>query len=474
MSDARAAFLAGEHLITSDVRTIQSPYDKRPVAKICFGDAQDLDRAIGLAAQKASELAAWPAHERAAVLDRTREILATKIDEFSQAIVAEAGKPIDIARSEVLRCLDTFTDAALAARTLTGEMIPLDAASSGEGRLGMIRRFPVGPVAGISPFNFPLNLVAHKIAPAVAAGCPMVLKPASQTPTAALMLADVLGQAGLPKGALSVLPLSHTEAGALSTDPRLRLLSFTGSPDVGWALKKRASHMRVLLELGGNAGNIVCEDADIDRACQKLAGGAFAYAGQSCISVQRIYIHRDIFPSFVKAYTSHIRDNVRAGDPNDHGIMVGPLISPEDAVRVQKWVQEAIDNGAELACGGEYQGSVFQPTVLLNPQHDDRVVSCEVFGPVVSLFPYDDLEQAFSAINDSPYGLQAAIFTRDLETVLRAHETLEVGGVMHNEASAFRVDLMPYGGIKGSGLGREGPRHAVYEYTEPRILVLSR
>jgi glyceraldehyde-3-phosphate dehydrogenase (NADP+) len=398
----------------------------------------------------------------------------SRVDSFADAIMREAGKPISIARGEVMRCLDTFTDAALAARSLSGAMEPLAAAPSGQGRLGIVRRFPVGPVAGISPFNFPLNLVAHKVAPAIASGCPLVLKPSSQTPTSALLLASLLREAGLPEGALSVLPMSHSIAGPLTDDARLKLLSFTGSPEVGWDLKQRARHMKVLLELGGNAGNIVCKDADLSLAVQRLAVGAFAYAGQSCISVQRIFVHSSIVDAFTQAFVQHTREQIAYGDPSDERVLVGPLISIEDALRVESWIQQACSSGAHLACGGTRSDAVIAPTILTGCDADLPIMCQEVFGPVASIVPFDDLETAFSRVNDSPFGLQAGIFTQNIDNVFSAHERLEVGGVMHNESSAFRVDLMPYGGVKQSGTGREGPRHAVYEYTEPRILVIRR
>jgi len=469
---SRALFLAGEFVSTSTVKEVLSPYDGSVVAEVCFADSEHVEAAISAAHARARDHKNWPAHQRAELLERARAGVEARLEGFAEAIMNEAGKPRSLALGEAKRCLDTFTDAAYAARSPLDTVEPLEALSSGAGRLGIVKRVPVGPVAGISPFNFPLNLVAHKVTAALAAGCPMVLKPASQTPTAALLLAEVLQDAGLPAGMLSVLPMGHQNAGPLAEDPRIKLLSFTGSPEVGWALKARARHMRVLLELGGNAGNIVCPDADIELAANRLAVGGFAYAGQSCISVQRVYAHSSIFGDFVDALVDFTKKNVLAGDPTREDVIAGPLISPADADRVESWTEAAQSAGAEVACGTGRVGNVIEPTILLKTSEELPVMAREVFGPLLNVVPYDRLEDAFARVNASEFGLQAAIFTGDISTVMKAHEELEVGGVIHNDASAFRVDLMPYGGVKNSGLGREGPRHAIYEYTEPRILVV--
>ena len=469
---SKALFLAGEFVETSRVKPVLNPYDRSLVSEICFGAPEHLELAIEAAHERLRKNSNWLAHLRAEVLERARAGIESRLDDFADAIVKEAGKPRGLAIGEVKRCLDTFTDAAYAARSPLDSVEPLEALASGAGRVGLVKRVPVGPVAGISPFNFPLNLVAHKVTAAIAAGCPMVLKPASQTPSPALLLAAVLQEAGLPPGMLSVLPLNHQDASPLAEDPRIKLLSFTGSPEVGWRLKTQAQHMRVLLELGGNAGNIVCSDADLDLAVSRLAMGGFAYAGQSCISVQRIYVHSSVYAAFVDSLVAYTSAQVGFGDPEGEGVITGPLISAGDADRVERWIRDACDSGAERALGGGREGNVVEPTILLNTGDSEDVMAKEVFGPVVNVLPYDELDEAISRVNESQFGLQAAIFTQDISNVMKAHAEFEVGGVVHNDASAFRVDLMPYGGVKNSGLGREGPRHAIYEYTEPRILIL--
>jgi glyceraldehyde-3-phosphate dehydrogenase (NADP+) len=338
--------------------------------------------------------------------------------------------------------------------------------------VGLVARVPVGPVAAITAFNFPLNLVAHKLAPAIAAGCPVVLKPAPQAPSAALILGEILSDAGLPPGALSVLPLDVDAAGALSTDRRLRLLTFTGSAKVGWALKARATHMRVVLELGGNAGVYVAADADVPRAIERLAAGGFGNAGQSCIKVQRVFVHRSRWDEVLSGLVAHVASRVKAGDPRDPDVVVGPVIRASDAERIVAWVDEAKAGGATVHCGGTRSGQVVAPTVVTGVDPGAKLACEEVFGPVVALWPVDDDDEGLRRLDDSAYGLQAGLFTRDVGLVLRAWRTLHVGGVIHDDTSAFRVDLMPYGGVKESGIGREGPRHAIDEFTETRILVL--
>ncbi len=466
----RPLFLAGESRASNDVREIKSPYDGRVVSEVCCADSALLAEAIDRCAAPPR----WPAWQRARILDAAARETRRRREEITGALVAECGKPVAAARIEAARAVDTFTDAAFAARGLGGEIQPLDSAQAGEGRIALQRRFPIGPVAAITPFNFPFNLAVHKVAPAIAAGCPVVLKPASQTPTTALLLAEILRDAGLPAGALSVLPMAHDTAAPLATDPRFRLLTFTGSAEVGWELKRRANHMRVALELGGNAGNIVCADADLDLAVEKLTTGAFAFAGQSCISVQRIFVARPLFESFREKIVARVERHVRWGDPRDEEVVVGPLITRGDAERVMEWIAEATDQGATLLCGGGRHDSVVEPTLLGEPDPALRVVEREVFGPVACLLPFDEIEEAFEQVNRSSFGLQAGIFTESVDAALRAHEALDVGGIVHNDASAFRVDAMPYGGVKESGTGREGPRHAVHEYTEPRLLVLKR
>lgn len=470
--DPRPFLLAGVWTTSEVVDEICSPFDGAPVARVCRASLADVHAAIEVADEERGVWEDWTPSDRAALLERAREGVRAREAEITEAIVAEGGKPVSAARLEAQRAVDTFTDAIWACRDAQGELVPLDALDAGRGRVGLVRRVPLGPITAITPFNFPFNLVAHKLCPAIVAGCPVILKPAPQTPSAALILGEILLDAGLPPAALSILPLAVEDAAPLIDDPRMKVLSFTGSEAVGWALKARAPHMHTILELGGNAATYVAADADLDHAVSCLAAGAFGHAGQSCISVQRIFVHTDVFDEFLEAFVEEVTDTVRAGDPRDPRVTVGPLIRRSDAERVEAWVADAVAQGAVLHCGGTRQGSVVAPTVLSEVADDADVVCKEVFGPVVSVLRVPDDDIAFAAIDDSAYGLQAGIFTRDVGLALRAWRELDVGGVIQDDTSAFRVDLMPYGGVKGSGVGREGPRYAWKELTSTRILVL--
>jgi acyl-CoA reductase-like NAD-dependent aldehyde dehydrogenase len=353
-----------------------------------------------------------------------------------------------------------------------GEYLPLDWQEYTAGRWGIVRRFPLGPIAGITPFNFPLNLVAHKVAPAIAAGCPLVLKPAPQTPLTALLLAEVVQQAGWPDGGLNVLPLSNQDAGLLVTDERIKLISFTGSAPVGWQIKKDGGKKKVVLELGGNAGVIVHSDADLAYAAGRCVAGGFAYAGQTCISVQRILVERSVCGKFTDLLLAGVK-KLRTGDPLDESTDLGPLIRESDAVRAADWIQEAVRGGARLLVGGQRQGPMLEPTVLTGTRPEMKVNCQEIFAPVVTIEPYDDFNQALKQINSSAYGLQAGIFTRDAKLLFNAYEELEVGALVAGDVPSFRIDHMPYGGIKDSGLGREGLRYAIEEMTEPKLLVMN-
>jgi glyceraldehyde-3-phosphate dehydrogenase (NADP+) len=384
----------------------------------------------------------------------------------------EAGKPIKAARTEVERAIFTFNVAAEESTRIYGEYLPLDWQEYTAGRFGIVRRFPLGPIAGITPFNFPLNLVAHKVAPAIAAGCPLVLKPAPQTPLTALMLAEAVQQAGWPDGGLNVLPLSNEDAGLLVTDERIKLISFTGSAPVGWQIKKNCGKKKVVLELGGNAGVIVHSDADLAYAADRCVVGGFAYAGQTCISVQRIFVERPAFSRFTDLLLAGVK-KLKTGDPLDDSVDLGPLIRESDAVRASEWIQEAVRGGARLLCGGQRRGPMLEPAVLTGTRPEMKVNCQEIFAPVVTVEPYDDFNQALKQINNSPYGLQAGLFTRDAKLIFNAYEELEVGGLIAGDVPAFRIDHMPYGGIKDSGLGREGLRYAIEEMTEPKLLVMN-
>jgi glyceraldehyde-3-phosphate dehydrogenase (NADP+) len=384
----------------------------------------------------------------------------------------EAGKPIRAARTEVERSIFTFTIAAEESARIEGEYLSLDWQQYTAGRWGIVRRFPLGPIAGITPFNFPLNLVAHKVAPAIASGCPIILKPAPQTPLSSLLLAEAVEQAGLPDGAFNVLPLSNEDAGLLVTDDRIKLISFTGSARVGWDIKRRAGKKKVVLELGGNAGVIVHGDADIPLAAERCVAGGFGYAGQTCISVQRILVERSAYGKFRDLLLAGVRQ-LTMGDPMDEATDVGPLIRESDAIRASEWVQQAIQDGATLLCGGKRHGSMLEPTVLTGTRPDMKVNCEEVFAPVVTVEAYDEFSQALRQINESPYGLQAGLFTRDVNRIFQAYEELEVGGLIAGDVPSFRIDHMPYGGVKDSGLGREGLRYAIEEMTEPKLLVMN-
>jgi acyl-CoA reductase-like NAD-dependent aldehyde dehydrogenase len=447
---------------------VRSPYSGKVVGQAPRSGAKETRAAID-AAERALENP-LPAHKRAEILVKTAGLIGRRHEEVARTICEEAGKPIKTARIEASRAMSTYTFAAVEARRLAGEMIPMESAQAGEGKLGFTLRKPIGIVGAISPFNFPCNLVAHKIAPALAAGCPVVLKPASATPLSALLLAELEQEAGLPEGWLSVVVGTAAEIGdVLVEDDRVKLITFTGSGEVGWGLQERAPRKRVKLELGNSTPVIVAADADIDEAATKLAGNAFAFAGQSCISVQRIYVERDAYDAFVRAFVPKV-DALKVGDPADDDTDVGPVIDQDARTRIREWIEEA--DGSVLT-GGEHDGLI-RPTVLAKVS-DDRKVSCEeVFGPVVLVNPVDSIDEAIERANGTRYGLQAGIFTSSIDTALKAADGLEFGGVIVNEAPTFRSDQMPYGGVKASGNTKEGPAYAVRELTEERLVVIQR
>lgn len=466
-------FVAGVWGETPTPLDVRSPYDDAPAGRTWLGGPGEFERAAAAAAGAAPAMAALPAYERARILGDVARALEGRQAEFAATLAAEAGKPLRDATTEVARAALTFRVAADESQRVAGELLPLDLAPHGKRRFAVTRRFPVGPVAAISPFNFPMNLVAHKLAPAVAAGCPIVLKPATRTPLSALALARLLDEAGVPRGALSVLPLSRETGDRLVTDPRFRLLTFTGSSAVGWDLKARAGRKRVVLELGGNAGVIVDRDANLDLAVERIRAGGFGYAGQSCISVQRVYVHDEIFDAFARKLVA-VLERLTVGDPLDASTDIGPLIGPDDAARVQAWVDEAVAAGARVLTGGRRIGrAAYAPTVLTDVAESARVCAEEVFAPLVGLYRFGDFAGAVDAVNRTRYGLQAGVFTGDLRHALEAFERLEVGGVMLNDVPSYRIDHMPYGGVKDSGLGREGPRYAIEDMTEPRLLVVN-
>jgi glyceraldehyde-3-phosphate dehydrogenase (NADP+) len=466
-----ATYVGGAWRSTADRRIIRSPFDGAEVATVSFAGAAEIDLALDAAVRAAPETAGLGVWQRAAICRAVAAGLVARAGEIADLMCAESGKPIAEARAEVERAQHTFEIAAAEAERIYGEVIPMDLRASAAGRWGLTRRFPVGVVVGITPFNFPLNLAVHKVAPAIAAGCPIVLKPAEQTPISCLKLAEILDGTAWPKGALSVLPAGRDVADRLITDSRPVLLSFTGSQRVGWDLKTRAGKKRVVLELGGNAAVIVDESADLDAVIPKLVYGAFSYAGQKCISVQRVYVHARRFDELVERFSRAARQ-VRVGDPRQPDLFCGPMIDEANARRVESWIEEARAAGATVLVGGPRQGAIVPPTVLTGVPPHCRLAREEAFGPTVNLERVESFDEALTAVNDSEFGLQCGVFTRDLAHTFRAFERLAVGAVVINDAPSFRIDHMPYGGVKDSGLGREGPRRAIQEMTEERMLVL--
>ncbi|MDX6609472.1 MAG: hypothetical protein QOF85_1397 [Solirubrobacterales bacterium] len=464
---------AGEWIETDEWGEVRSPYDGTVVGRVAEGDAELVDRAAK-AAQKAFETADFPQYERAALLDRAAETVGERLDDLALTIAAEAGKPLKTARVEAERCVDTLTFSATEARKLTGGTVPMEASPAGVGKLGVMLRVPYGVVGAISPFNFPLNLVAHKLGPAIAAGNAIVLKPAGQTPISALKLAEILVEAGLPEGWLSVIPGPGSEVGNAIVEHELtRALTFTGSAGVGWGIRSKVPHKKVNLELGSNAPLIVNEDGDWETAADKAKLHAFSHAGQSCISIQRILLHEGIADAFTQRLVANT-EALHVGDPLDSETDVGPLITAGDRDRVKEWIDEAVAAGAELLTGGELvdEGRCLAPALLSAPSRDAKVWREEIFGPVATIDRFADFGEALRMANDSKFGLQAGVFTRDVGRGLEAANTLEFGGVLINEVPTFRADQMPYGGVKDSGNTREGPAFAVQELTEERFVTL--
>ncbi len=466
----RKLLIDGEWVETDAWVEIASPYDGSPVARVAKAGAAETRRALDAAERAmASPL---PAHKRAEILVRVAGALGRRADEAARQISAEAGKPLKAARVEVARAMSTYTMAAVEARTLAGQMIPMDGSQAGEGKLAFTVRRPIGIVGAISPFNFPLNLVAHKIAPALAAGCAVVLKPASQTPLSALLLAELEHEAGLPPGWLNVLVGPSAEIGdVLVADERVKLITFTGSSSVGWGIRERAPRKKVGLELGNATPVIVEADADIEDAATRCAANAFSFAGQSCISVQRIFVQQSVYDEFKERFLPKVEALV-VGDPADETTDVGPLISRDERDRVLEWIAQAKKGGAAILSGGDLDGELLRPTVVENPPADANLACDEAFGPVCTLQAYEALDDAIARANATRYGLQAGIFTSSIASALTAAASLEFGGVTVNEAPTFRADQMPYGGVKDSGNTREGPAWAVREMTEERLVVI--
>ncbi|HKZ92752.1 MAG TPA: aldehyde dehydrogenase family protein [Candidatus Limnocylindrales bacterium] len=472
--DPHPIYLAGRWVTSPHRVEIDDPaHTGRPAGETYLATEAQVEEAIEAAGRGFEAMRRLPAFERSRALRSISAGIEARREELAELIVHESGKPIRDARAEVDRGALTFRLAAEEAERMVGETIPLDIGPAHIGRTGITRRFPIGPVAAISPFNFPLNLAAHKVAPAIAAGCSIVLKPPSRDPLTMLTVAEIIHAAGLPGGAVSVLPMSRQLGDRLVSDDRFRLLTFTGSPAVGWRMKERAGKKAVVLELGGNAGAIVDASADLDWAVKRLLVGAFAYAGQVCISVQRLLVHESIWDTFMERFVAAAAQ-LRLGDPMDPGVDLGPMVDAQAVARTERWVSEAVEEGARVLLGGTADGAYFPPTVLVEAARTSQVCSEEAFAPVVVAFPFNDIESAFDEVNASRFGLQAGVFTNDLQHAWRAFEALEVGGVIINDVPTYRVDHMPYGGVKDSGLGREGVRWAIEHMTELRIMVVAR
>jgi len=470
-TSTKTFYIAGEWRTGQGTLEVKSPWDGTVVAELGVPTDADIEDAVASAVETFKESRHLPTYARAEALMHISRGIAERVDQIAEIVAREGGKPLKWSKVEVGRAVSTFRWASEEARRFGGEFLPLDTDQSLGSRAGIVRRFPFGPVIGISPFNFPVNLVAHKIAPALAVGAPIVIKPAGVTPLGALALAELFDQTELPKGMLSVLPISSERAQKLVEDHRFKKLTFTGS-GIGWKLKGLDPRKHVTLELGGNAGVIVHSDADLDNAAGRIAIGGYYQAGQSCISVQRVLVQSEVYDDFVARLVKQV-ESLKVGDPMDPTVDVGPLIDGGAVERVEAWVNEAVAQGAEILTGGRREGPLYYPTILANTTADMKVRCEEVFGPVITVQPYQTFEEALAEVNNTPYGLQAGVFTSSIERAMLAHRELEVGGVIVNDMSAFRADQMPYGGSKESGYGREGLRYAMEEMTEPRIMVLS-
>jgi acyl-CoA reductase-like NAD-dependent aldehyde dehydrogenase len=464
-------FLANKPIFANEALEVTNKYTGEVATKVALADAKVIDEAIDAAERSQKLLNKMPAYKRQQVLEHCVARFKERFDELAHALCIEAGKPIKDARGEVTRLIDTFKIAAEESVRIEGEVMNLEITERAKGYQGQYKKVPIGPCSFISPFNFPLNLAAHKVAPAIAAGCAFVLKPASRTPIGALIIGEVLAETDLPEGAFSILPCSRDGADLFTTDDRFKLLSFTGSPGVGWDLKAKAGKKPVILELGGNAGCIVDHDSDIDDAVERIVFGAYYQSGQSCISVQRVYVHASIYSEFKEKYTAKVTNLVH-GDPLNEDTFIGPMISESEAKRLEGWVTEAVNSGAKLLCGGKRKGLMLEATLLEDVPADSDINAEEAFGPVSVISKFSDFDEALELVNNSQFGLQAGIFTRDIYKAHKAWDSLDVGGVVIGDVPSWRVDNMPYGGVKESGLGREGIKFAIEDMTEIRLMVL--
>jgi acyl-CoA reductase-like NAD-dependent aldehyde dehydrogenase len=468
--DTYPIYCAGKFIETSRIHEVVNPFTGKVFARTWLAGDNELDAAIKSALSSLVIMKEMPAYHRFAILSRIKEGLIEQRQEFAELICQESGKPIRYALGEVDRSIQSFLVAAEESKRLPREYMGIDWTPAGKGKEGLVKYFPIGVVAGISPFNFPLNLAVHKIAPAIAAGCPIILKPSSTTPLSTLKLARLIAGTSLPEGAVSILPMDRATGNRLVTDERINLLSFTGSPVVGWEMKRQAGRKKVVLELGGNAGVIISKGTNLEEAVTKCVTGSFSYSGQVCIHTQRIYIVKELFDDFAGRFVK-LAAQLKQGSPLDPETEISAMIDEPNAKRVEEWVAEAVAGGAKILLGGQRSGSFFEPTILTATQPGMRVCCEEIFGPVVVIEPVDSLTEAVSRINESRFGLQAGVFTDSIGEMNYAFNHLEVGGVILNDVPTFRVDHMPYGGIKDSGLGREGIRYAIFDMLEPRLLV---
>ncbi|HNW98327.1 MAG TPA: aldehyde dehydrogenase family protein [Bacteroidales bacterium] len=465
-------YAGGEFITSSEKIGIYNSYDHKLIAETYLADKKILERSIQKALAIERELAELPAYTRYEILMQIADEIKNRKAELAEILAMEAAKPLKYAIAEIQRAYSTFVAAAEEAKRPPMEFMRLDWEPTGKGKEGLVKYFPVGLVAGISPFNFPMNLAVHKIAPAIAAGCPIILKPARSTPLSTLELAGIIDKTALPKGAISILPMDRIAGNQLVTDERFKLLTFTGSPAVGWKMKTDAGKKKVVLELGGNAGVIVTKSADIEHAVKRCIVGAFAYAGQVCIHTQRIFVAKEIINEFTKKFIEQTKA-LKAGPPNELSTDITSMIDEENAQRVEQWVSEAVSDGAKILCGGKRNNTFFEPTVMTNTKNEMKVSCQEIFGPVVILDSFEKFEDAVNKVNNSIFGLQAGVFTNNINELNYAFANIQVGGVIHNDVSLFRVDHMPYGGVKESGLGREGVKYAMLDMMEPKILVKS-
>lgn len=472
MTNPRPFLVGGEWRTSDDILEVRFPYTGELIARVCQATDADLEDAVQAAVRGFEATRKLPAHRRSAILYNLLDQMELRTDELIETLILEGGKARNVAAGETARAKETVRVAAEEAKRIGGKIIPIDWTEAGERRQGYVQHMPLGPVLGIAPFNYPLNLACHKLAPAIAAGNSFILKPASATPLTALLLAEMTLAAGYPAEALSVVVCPGSKAERLVADERIRFFTFTGSSEVGWHLKSVAGRKRVGLELGGNAAAIVHEDANIPYAVSRIAMGGFANAGQNCISVQRVLLHRPIYNETLERLLDQIA-SFKVGDPRDPDTVVGPMIDERAAADAYATVQEALEGGAQVLLGGQCEGTLFHPTVLADAAPDMRVNREEIFAPVITVAPYDDFDEAIRLANDTDYGLQSGVFTQNVNRIMRAFEEIQVGGLQVNDVSTFRVDQMPYGGVKGSGIGREGPRYAIEEMTEMKLMVLN-